>query len=107
MDRGVMAFTSDVSLPKDNKTYAGWTNYNWAIDRIMKTTAMLIMLAESARFNHTCITPKQVYRLSISIYFLIIHLEISNPEHLAGIKLRATTNVTNSMQRMIALTLYA
>ena len=46
---------------------------------------------ESARFNRAGITPKQVDRLSISIYLLIIHLEISNPEHLAGIKLRAVT----------------
>ena len=29
------------------------------------------------------------------------------PEHLAGIKLRATTNVVNSKQRTTALTLYA
>ena len=52
---------------------------------------MLIMLAESARFNHVGITPRQVDRLFIGIYLLIIHLEISNPKHLAGIKLRATT----------------
>ena len=51
---------------------------------------MLIMLAESARFNHAGITPKQVDHLSISIYLLIIQLDISNPEHLADIKLRAT-----------------
>ena len=35
MDRGVMVLTSDVSLPKDDKNFAGWTNYSWAIDRIM------------------------------------------------------------------------
>ena len=51
---------------------------------------MLIMLAESARFNHVGITPKQV-DLNPKHLLLNIHLEISNPEHLAGIKLRATT----------------
>ena len=68
---------------------------------------MLIMLAESARFNRMGITPRQVDRLFMSIYLLIIHLEISNPEHLVGIKLRATTNFMNSNQQTIALTLYA
>ena len=107
MDRGVMALTSDVSLPKDDKNLC-WVNKlqlgNW---QNYERTAMLIMLAESARFNHVGITPRQVDRLFISIYLLIIHIEISNPKHLAGIKLRATTNVTNSKQRTIALTLYA
>ena len=91
MDRGTTTFTSDVSLPKDDKNIC-WVNKlqlgNW---QNYERTAMLILLAESARFNHAGITPKQVDCLSISIYLLIIHLEISNPEHLAGIKLRATT----------------
>ena len=35
MDRGPMMFTSDVSLPKDDKTaMQGKKNYSWAIDRI-------------------------------------------------------------------------
>ena len=51
---------------------------------------MLIMLAESARFNHVGITPKQV-DLNPNHLLLNIHLEISKPEHLAGINLRATT----------------
>src|SRR3954470_14327667 len=38
---------------------------------------MLIMLQERWRLNHLGITPKQVDRLSVSIYSLIIHLEIS------------------------------
>ena len=65
------------------------------------------MLEESARFNCMGITPRQVDRLFISIYLQIIHLEISNPEYLAGIKLQATTIVAKSKQRTIALTLYA
>ena len=51
---------------------------------------MLIMLAESAKFNHVGITPKQV-DLNPKHLLLNIHLEIYNPEHLIGIKLRATT----------------
>ena len=59
---------------------------------------MLIMLAESAMFNHVGITPKQVD--PYPVYLLLnIHLEISNPEHLAGIKLRATTKSSKPKQQ--------
>ena len=51
---------------------------------------MLTMQQESERLNHVGITPKQV-DLNPKNLLLNIHLEKSNPEHLAGIKLRATT----------------
>ena len=90
MDWGVMELTSNVSLPKDDKNLC-WVNKlqlgNW---QNYEHTAMLIMLAESARFNHVGITPKQVDPYP-EYLLLNIHLEISNPEHLAGIKLQATT----------------
>ena len=55
------------------------------------------MLEERARFNHVGITPKQV-DLNPKHLLLNIRLEISNPEHLAGIKLRATTKAENPKQ---------
>ena len=36
MDQGPMTFTSDVSLPKDDKSASEVNNHSWAIDRIMK-----------------------------------------------------------------------
>ena len=35
MDRGVMTFTSDDLSQKTVNNYAGWTNYSWAIDKII------------------------------------------------------------------------
>ena len=36
MARGPVIFTSDVSLPKDDKSASEVTNHSWEIDRIMK-----------------------------------------------------------------------
>ena len=36
MDRGPVIFTSDVSLPKDDKSASEVKKHSWAIDRIMK-----------------------------------------------------------------------
>ena len=81
MDLETNGFTSDVSLPKEkaNKTRAmvnklelsNWQNY--------KRTAMLIMQQESNMFNCVGNTTKQVDRLSINIYLLIIHLRMGYP----------------------------
>ena len=77
MDQGVMVLTSDVSLPKDDKNLCWVNKLQLGNCQNYERTAMLIMLAESARFNNVGITPSQVDRLFISIYLLIIHLEIS------------------------------
>ena len=61
---------------------------------------MLIMLAESARFNHADITPKKV-DLSPKHILLNIHLEISNSEHLAAIKLRENQNLKTQRSRQM------
>ena len=77
MDRGILALTSDVSLAKDDKNLCWVNKLQLGNSQNYERTAILIMLAESARFNHVGITPREVNRLFISIYSLIIHLEIS------------------------------
>ena len=105
MDRGTMTLTSSVSLPKDNK-HLCWVNKlrlgNW---QNYKRTAMLIMLNKVTGSIVWALHHES--RLFIHQYLLTSHPPWDiYPEHLAGIKLRATTNVANSKQRTTALTLY-
>ena len=107
MDRGVMVLTSDVSLAKDDKNLCWVNKLQLGNGQNYERTAMLIMLAESARFNCVGITPRQVDRLFINIYLLIIHLEISIQNISLVLSCEPQLCVVNSKQRTIALTLYA
>src|SRR3954447_16561707 len=72
---------------------------------------MVIMLLESKRLNHMGITPKKIDCLSINIYSLIIHLDISiqnislvlSCEPQPNCRLKATDNCLNTLCVMYAI----
>ena len=77
MDRGPMMLTGDVSLPKDDKTTMLGEQIIAGQLTGLKTHRNANNVQESERLNRMGSTPRQVDRLFISIYLIIIHLEIS------------------------------
>ena len=66
---------------------------------------MLTMLLESKRLNRMGITQKQVERLPISIYSLIIHLEISIQKISLVLSCEPQLKAVNSKQQTIDMAL--
>ena len=77
MDRGPMMFTSDVSLPKDDKIAMQGKQITARQLTGLKTHHNANYATRKVKFNCMGSTPRQLDRLFMSIYLLIIHLEIS------------------------------
>ena len=92
MDRGPVIFTSDASLPKDDKSASNVNKSQLGNWQDYEGTTMLTMLQRKEGLKRNGQYAKVSRPKSICIYYVSSTWD-AYPEHLAGIKLRLPPKV--------------